>query len=329
MISAKWHFAPHMEYMFPFDWLTTAASRIAPHIKRTPVTFDSARQLYLKWENQQVTGSFKARGAFNKVLSLEDWEQQAGIVTASAGNHGQGVALAGKTIGAPVKVFASEHASPLKLEKMRKLGAEVELVPGGYELAEATAIEYAAKNGKTWVSAYNDSHVIAGQGTVGLEIAQDVAMDETFSVIVPTSGGGLAAGIGAALHGLGSKARVVAVQPEASAFMYALYNGGAQQGVKESATVADGLTGAVEDGSLTIPLVRRYIHQFMLVSEDEISRAIALAWREYGQVIEGSAAVALAAALGGKLPTPAVVVVSGGNILPELHAEILARWGTK
>ncbi len=321
--------ATQMEFMFPFDWFSNAASRIAPHIQRTPVTFDPVRQLYFKWENQQVTGSFKARGAFNKVLSLEDWEQTAGIVSASAGNHGLGVALAGKTIGAPVKVFASEHASPLKLEKMRKLGTHVELVPGGYELAESTAIEFAAHNGKTWVSAYNDSQVIAGQGTLALEIAQDVALDETINVIVPTSGGGLAAGIGAALHGLGAKARVVAAQPEASAFMYALYNGGTQQGVVESATVADGLTGAVENGSLTIPLVRQYIHQFVLVAEDDISRAVALAWQEYGQVIEGSAAVALAAVLSGKVTTPAVVVISGGNILPEHHAEILARWGAK
>jgi threonine dehydratase len=137
--------------MFPLDWLPRAAERIAPHIKRTPVTFDSARQITLKWENQQVTGSFKVRGALNKVLSLEKWEQQQGLVTASAGNHGQGVALAGHLVGAPVRVFASDHAAPKKLDAMRARGAEVELVPGGYELAEATAIQYAAEHGQTWI----------------------------------------------------------------------------------------------------------------------------------------------------------------------------------
>ncbi len=312
--------------MFPLDLLPLAASRIAPHIKRTPVTFDETRQIHLKWENQQVTGSFKARGALNKVLSLTKDEQQKGIVTASAGNHGQGVALAGKLVGAPVKVFASDHAVEKKVNAMRALGAEVELVPGGYELAEATAIRYAAEHGKTWVSAYNDAQVIAGQGTVGLEIAEQVDLSEAMSVVIPASGGGLAAGIGAALNGLSKRPKLVAAQPEASAFLYTLFNGGAQQGVIESPTLADGLSGAVEDGSLTIPLVRQYIQQFVLVSEDEIAHAIAFAWRAYGQVIEGSAAVALAAVLGGKAALPAVVVISGGNIQPELHAEILARF---
>ncbi len=311
--------------MFPLEWLPQAAERIAPHIKRTPVTFDATRQITLKWENQQLTGSFKVRGALNKVLSLEKWEQQQGIVTASAGNHGQGVALAGKLVGAPVKVFASDHAVLKKLAAMRALGADVELVPGGYELAETTAIRYAAEHGQTWISAYNDAQVIAGQGTVGLEIAAQVDWSDEMSVVVPASGGGLVAGIGAALS-LSKCGKLVAAQPAASAFLYTLYNGGEQQGVVESPTLADGLTGAVEAGSLTIPLARQYIQQFVLVNEDEIAHAIAFAWRDYGQMIEGSAAVSLAAVLSGKVPTPAVVVISGGNIQPEIHAEILARY---
>jgi threonine dehydratase len=139
----------------------------------------------------------------------------------------------------------------------------------------------------------------------------------------------LVAGVGAALNGLSKRAKLVAAQPEASAFLYTLYNGGTQAGVVESPTLADGLTGAVEDGSLTIPLARQYIQQFVLVTEDEIAHAMVFAWRVYGQVLEGSAAVSLAAVLSGKVRTPAVVIISGGNILPELHAEILARYEEK
>lgn len=311
--------------MFPLDWISLAAARIAPHIRHTPLTQDSQRDWYFKWENQQVTGSFKARGALNKVLSLEAWEREQGLVTASAGNHGQGVAYAGNLTGAPVKVFASEHASSKKVNAMRELGAKVVLVPGGYEQAEAAGIRFATENGKTWVSAYNDAQVIAGQGTVGLEIASNLALDESFTVVVPTSGGGLAAGVGTALQGRSNPPKVVAVQPKASAFMHALFNGGAQSTVVESQTLADGLTGAVEGGSLTIPLMRQFIHNILLVSEESIARAVAFAWSEYGQVIEPSAAVALAAVLDKMVKPPLVVVISGGNIYSQVHAEIVEK----
>src|SRR5690606_6892457 len=153
----------------PFIWLQEAARRIAPHIRVTPLMHDAENDLYLKWENQQVTGSFKARGAINKVLLLQDWEREQGLVTASAGNHGQGLALAGKIVGAPVTIFASEHASPKKVAAMRALEAEVRLVPGGYGEAEQAGVEYARQHNATWVSPYNDGQVIAGQGTLALE----------------------------------------------------------------------------------------------------------------------------------------------------------------
>src|SRR3990172_4839021 len=116
--------------MIPLEWINQAAERIAPHIRHTPVTYDPANEIYIKWENRQVTGSFKIRGALNKVLILQDWELERGLVTASAGNHGQGLALAGKLAGAPVKIFCSEHAVPAKIEAMRAMGAEVNLVEG-------------------------------------------------------------------------------------------------------------------------------------------------------------------------------------------------------
>jgi len=310
--------------MFPYEWVEQAAERIAPHIRLTPMTFDTKYNVWLKWENQQVTGSFKARGALNKVLALEDWEREAGIVAASAGNHGQGVALAGKLVDAPVIVFASDHASSLKLEKMRALGADVRLVAGGYEQAEAAGIAFAAEYGKTWVSPYNDSQVIAGQGTIGLEIAQQTEIGPGWMVVVPVSGGGMIAGIGSAQAG--RSIRLVGVQAAASPFMHALLTRGKQENVPDLPSLADGLTGAVESTSVTIPLVQAMVDSITLINEDEIGHAVAYAWRVHGQVIEGSAAVGLAAVMFGYVSAPAVVVISGGNILPDLHADICARY---
>jgi threonine dehydratase len=313
--------------MIPFDWLTAAAERIAPHIHRTPLTYDQENDLYLKWENHQVTGSFKARGAFNKVLSLMEWERQKGLVTASAGNHGQGVALAGKETGTQVIVFASEHAAPVKVSAMKELGAEVRLVPGGYGEAEAAALKFAASSGAAWVSPYNDGQVIAGQGTVGMEILEDLPPLQEAAWLVPAGGGGLLAGIGASLNSLGShrsRFSLLGVQSEASPYMHVLFHGGSQESVVEKDSLADGLSGPVEDRSLTIPLVKQFAQDILLVSEEEISRAIRFCARHYGERIEGSAATALAAVISGKLTKrPAVLVISGGNIgdeAYELHA---------
>jgi threonine dehydratase len=312
--------------MIPDEWLDQAALRIAPHIRRTLLTNDAELNIYLKWENQQVTGSFKARGALNKVLALEKWEQAAGLVTASAGNHGQGVALVGKLVSAPVIVFASNHAVPSKVEAMQKMGAQVRFVEGGYELAEATAKQFAGDEKQTWVSAYNDGQVIAGQGTIGIELQADLPLDDKVTVAVPVGGGGLLAGIGAALERQPLRPRLVGVNAEASAFMNALYRGGSQEGVVDLPTLADGLSGALETGSITIPLVRKFADDIVTVSEEEIGWAIAFAWQKYRQVIEGSGAVGLAAVLAGKVKPPAVVVITGGNIQPEVHAELCRKY---
>jgi threonine dehydratase len=327
--------------MISYNWLEQAADRISPYIHQTPLTYDPQENLYLKWENQQVTGSFKIRGALNKVLSLETSERERGLVTASAGNHGQGVALAGKIVGAPVIVFASDHAVPAKLEAMRLLGAELRLVPGGYGEAEQAGLEYASASGATWISPYNDAQVIAGQGTLGLEILQQLressgAQPEAW--IVPGGGGGLISGVGAALksrpnplgpHSLkGEKDQpvsiLIGVQSEASPFLYAIFHTGTQAGSVELPSLADGLAGPVEENSLTIPLTRKYVNDFVLVNEEDIAHAIAFAWKQYGERIEGSSAAALSAALTGKVTSrPAVIVLSGGNIQPELHEKIV------
>jgi threonine dehydratase len=318
--------------MIPSEWIDQADERIAPHIVRTPLTQDTARNLFVKWENHQKTGSFKARGALNKILALEDWERAAGIVTASAGNHGQGVALAGQLTGARVTCFVSEHAVPIKVDAIRALGAEIVVIAGGYPEAEAAGKKFAMENRKTWVSPYNDGQVIAGQGTIGLELINSPLPlgEETrvmATVLVPVSGGGLIAGIGAALTRLSPRPRLVGVQPETAPFMHGLFYRGSQAGIPDLPSLADGLTGAVESDSVTIPMVKQLVDEIILVSENEIARAVAFAYSEYGEVIEPSGAVTIAAALrdaGGE--SPRVAVVSGGNIQPEVHARIVADY---
>ncbi|MDZ4158865.1 MAG: pyridoxal-phosphate dependent enzyme [Anaerolineaceae bacterium] len=313
--------------MITTSMLTQAQDRISKYIHRTPLTFDQHNQFYLKWENRQITGSFKLRGALNKVLSVDKTDQNRELVTASAGNHGQGVALAARHTGDRVKVFVSEHAVPAKVAAMQSLGAEVHSVRGGYAEAEKAAQAYARDRGAVWVSPYNDLEVIAGQGTIGLEIQEQLAV-QVEACLVPAGGGGLICGVGAAFHSLSNSIPIIGVQSEASAYMYALFHNCTQTDVLERESLADGLSGAVEENSLTIELSRKLVMDIILVSEEEIEKAIAYAWYTYQETIEGSAAVGLAAALSGKIKQrPILIIVSGGNIQPERHAEILNRWG--
>jgi threonine dehydratase len=314
--------------MIPYEWMEQAEGRIAPHIRKTPLTFDERRGLYLKWENQQVTGSFKPRGALNKVLTLEDWEKKNGLVAASAGNHGQGVALAARLTGAPVEVFVSEHAVPTKVQAMRELGASIHAVPGGYAEAEAAGRQYAEKEHKVFISPYNDGQVIAGQGTIGLEILRDIDHDvESANWIVPAGGGGLISAIGTLFTRLERRPKLIGVQAAASPFTNSLFHRHTQEGIQDLPTLADGLSGAVEQGSVTIPMLQNYVDDFLTVSEAEISRAIAFAWYVYHEKIEGSAAVALAVALSHRgLERPSVLILTGGNIQPEVHDEIVRRY---
>ena len=312
--------------MIPYEWLEQAERRIAPFIQRTPLTYDAARNLYIKWENRQVTGSFKARGAFNKVLLLEGWERDAGLVAASAGNHGQGVALAGQKVGAAVEVFVSESAVHDKVEAMRELGAVIHMIPGGYPEAETAGKAYAEKEQKTWVSPYNDGQIIAGQGTLGLELSRELS-DEIATWLVPVSGGGLLAGIGSSIRDQAHRPRLIGVQAESAPFMHGLFYNDTQDGIPDLPSLADGLTGAVERGSVTIPMIKQSVDEILLVSEEEIAHAIAFAWYVYKEKLEGAGAVGLAAVLSNKVkPRPAMVIVSGGNVGTEAHAEIVQRF---
>ncbi len=310
--------------MIPFAWFEQAHERISPYLSKTPLTYDAQQDLFIKWENHQVTGSFKARGALNKVLALQEWELERGLVTASAGNHGLGVALAAKKMQARVIVFAGEHALPIKLQALQELGAEIRLVAGGYGEAEKAGIAYARTTGTTWVSPYNDGMIIAGQGTIALEALQELPDPSGTTWIVPAGGGGLVSGIGCVLQSIHPHPPLVAVQSEASPFLHEIYQRGTQAGVVELPSLADGLAGPVEEGSVTIPIVKNYVTDFILVSEREIRQAIKFAWVTYQERIEGSAAAALAAVISGKIKNrPTIAFITGGNIQPEDHLEII------
>jgi len=316
-----------------FDNIPAARGRIASHIVQTPVTRDEALgqqlggEVWFKWENRQTTGAFKLRGALNKILSLPSGSAFQGVLAASSGNHGQGVALAAQMLGVHATIYVPDDTPRKKLQGMAQLGAEVVTVPGGYGAAEETALAVARDSDAVWVSAYNDPDIIAGAGTLALEWLEQVPALRL--LLVPTGGGGLISGVGLAAKTLKPGIRLFGVQAVTSAALHADFYGGDMNAVTHHPTLADGLAGPVEEGSITIPLVRQLVDEILLVSETEIERAMAYAYRIHGEVIEGAGAVGLAALLAGKVPytTGHVVgvLVSGGIVDSERHTEILTR----
>jgi threonine dehydratase len=314
--------------MIPAGWVGEAVERISGHLDLTPITYDENLDLFLKWENQQKTGSFKLRGALNKVLSLADDELQRGLITCSAGNHGQGVAVAAGLAGTHCIVYASDHAAPVKIQAMRELGAEVRLVEGGYVEAERRAILASKEQGKIFISPYNDPLVIAGQGTIGAEIERQLGgFAQLESLLIPVGGGGLLSGIGAFLKERNVHLNIIGVQSGASPFAHSLFFNGTQNGVVESESIAEGLAGEIAHDSITIPMLLQFMDDVLLVSEAEIQQAIRYAWQAHNQIIEGSAAVGLASLLAGKISkSPALTIITGGNIQPELLNAIIRRY---
>ena len=316
--------------MIPLRLIEQAEERIRPHLPVTPLRYDPYLDVYLKLDNRQVTGSFKARGALNKILSLSREELARELVAASAGNHGQGVALAAGKAGAKAIIFASEQTVPAKSKSMRGLGAEVRLIAGGYGEAEQAALEYVRQSGGVWVSPYNDPLVIAGQGTLGLEVDRQLPPEISGPVLIPVGGGGLLSGAGSALKEKRPQLEIISVQPAASAFMHAMLSKGSMRDVPDLPTLADGLAGPLEEDSQTIPIAKQILDHFVLVDETEIAQAIAYAWYAYQEKIEGAAAVTLAAVLSGKVTQrPAILIFSGGNIQPEVHARLLEEYASE
>lgn len=297
--------------------------RIAPYVRATAVTYDPQTGLVLKWESQQETGAYKPRGALNKILQLSTAQRSAGLVAASAGNHGQGVALAAQVTGSRARVFVPGYAPEIKVEKMRAREAEVIVVAGGFGEAEQAAQADAAARGAVYVSAYNDAAVVTGAGTIALDWLQQTP--DLARVLIPLGGGGLLTGMGMVLRQLRPEVEVVGVQSEASAYLYHQFYDGHMRAVVEQPTLTDGLAGDVEIG-ITTEYLRQVCDRVVLVSEAEVAAGMRYIGQRLGEVVEGSAAVGVAAVLAGKIGVDDRVtgaLITGKNIDPRRWQEIM------
>ncbi|MGD9695770.1 MAG: threonine ammonia-lyase [Thermoleophilia bacterium] len=296
-----------------------AREAVAGHIRPTPVLRSRSigercgSQVTLKAENLQRTGSFKLRGALAKLATLPPGTP--GVIAGSAGNHAQSLALAARTRGVPCEVVMPGDAAIAKVDAAASFGATVTLVPGPVDDAIARARDRAAATGAVVVHPFDDPDVIAGQGTLGIEIAEQVP--DVARVVVPVGGGGLAAGIAVALAALKPGAAVVGVQAEGCAPVAAALSGSTAAADRPFPSIADGIA-VKRPGALTLPILERHLDDVVTVGEEEIAAAVVMLLERSKLLVEGAGAVGVAAALAGRLPPlaagPTVVVLSGGNI---------------
>ncbi|MBS0536082.1 MAG: hydroxyectoine utilization dehydratase EutB [Proteobacteria bacterium] len=280
--------------------------------------------VHLKLENRQTTGAFKLRGATNAILCLDAEARRRGVVTASTGNHGRALAHAAGAEGIRAVVCMSALVPANKVEAIRALGAEVHIVGRSQDDAQEEVARLAKRDGLAEVPPFDDIAVVAGQGTIGAEIAEDLPDVET--VIVPLSGGGLAAGIAVAVKAHRPKARIVGVSMAQGAAMHESIKAGHPVAVEEVASLADSLGGGIGlENRITFELCRELLAKTVLLSEDEIAAGIRHAFNVEGEVVEGAGAVGIGALLAGKIRPrgPAVLILSGSNIDPQAHARII------
>jgi len=295
-----------------------AATRIAPYVRRTPTlplrpTYDTPRgDLMVKLENLQHTGSFKPRGAFNKLLSLTPAERAPGVAAVSGGNHGLGVAYAAKVLGASARLFLPRYASPTKQQRIAALGAEIELSERIDECF-LKAAAYCAATGAAYVHPYADPLVLAGQGTVGLEFLEDGG--DLDALVVAIGGGGLISGIAIAAAALRPGIKVYGVEPPGAAAMYRAREAGRPVRLDKLESIAADSLGAPEAAPITLEAVNRYVTDLILVPDDAILAAQRWLWQEFNTVAEPGGCAALAAYLSGAIPTTGRigVLICGGN----------------
>jgi len=281
--------------------------------------------LHLKLENLQRTGAFKERGALNKLLLLSQDERERGVITASAGNHAQGVAFHAASRGIRAKIVMPLATPQIKVTATRNFGAEVILHGANYDESCAEALRLCAEDGRTFIHPFDDAAVISGQGTIGLELLEQVPDLE--AVVVPVGGGGLISGIACALKETNPKIRVIGVEPEKLPSMLRAREAGAPVTINAEATIADGIA-VRRAGDLTLPLVSRYVDEIVSVDDEEIASAILMLLETEKTLAEGAGAAALAAVLQSKTNLRhrrTVVLVSGGNIDVTLLAKIIER----
>jgi threonine dehydratase len=281
--------------------------------------------LHLKLENLQRTGSFKERGALNKLLTLSQTERERGVITASAGNHAQGVAFHAFARGIKAQIVMPLATPQIKVAATRGFGAEVILHGASYDEACDEALRRRIEEGRTFIHPFDDAEVIAGQGTIGLELLEQVPDIE--AVVVPIGGGGLIGGIACALKESDPSIRVIGVEPETLPSMLRAREAGAPVTISAEATIADGIA-VRRAGDLTLPLVSRYVDEIVTVDDEEIASAILMLLEHEKTLAEGAGAAALAALLQSKANLRhrrTVVLVSGGNIDVTLLAKIIER----
>ncbi len=313
------------------DWralIEAAAVRIAPHVHRTRVVRWPQAGVWLKLESEQVTGSFKARGSSHKLLRLGPERRAAGVVTASSGNHGAGVAHAAKALDCPVVVFVPHHADPAKVARIGELGAEVLAHGDDCVDTEAHARAWAAQTGRPYISPYNDLDVVAGQGTIGAELLDQ--LPDLDVVFVAMGGGGLISGVGAYLKACRPQVEIVACSPARSPAMHASLEAGRIIDVPCEDTLSDSTAGGVEPGAITFDLCRAVIDRSILVDEAEIATAMRRLHGDMGLRVEGAAGVAVAAwarVAADYLDRDVALVICGANITDDAFEEVLASGG--
>lgn len=312
-----------------------ARDKLRGVVERTPLTRSSAlseasgAEVYLKWENLQLTGSFKLRGAYNLISSLSAGERGNGLVTASAGNHGAAVAYVAQKLGLKATIVVPETATPFKVRRCRLYGADVRVVGTTYDESFEVAKDLADREGMVLIPATEHPLVMAGQGTIAMEILEE--RPETDALVVPVGGGGLIVGMAVWAKSVRPSLRVIGAQSSATRTMYESLRAGRVEEVPHEPTLADGIAGGITSANLT--LVREYVEEIVLAEEAGIAEAMGLIRRTEGQLIEGAAAVGVAAiiqrtlALGAR--EEAVVLISGGNVDPRIgetpHVEGASR----
>ena len=308
-----------------------AARRIRPFVRRTPLEpspwlTDGGGAVSLKLENTQRTGSFKLRGALAKLTSLPEPELARGVVAASTGNHGMAVALGARELGTHAVVFAPESAVRSKLATIEAFGAEIRLAGSDCIEAERAAREHAASSATTYVSPYNDTEVVAGQGTIALELEEDVP--DLDAVIVAVGGGGLVSGIGGVLASSQRDVEIVAASPRNSCVLRDSLEAGRVLDLPSDPTLSDATAGGLEEDSVTFELAGRVIDRFVVVDEDEIADSLRGVIENHHTLVEGAAGVAVAAyrrereSYAGR---NVAIVLCGANIATETLAAILTR----
>jgi len=285
-------------------------ARVTPVFPSETLSRLAGRPVRLKAENLQRTGSFKIRGAYVKLSSLEPEHREAGVVAASAGNHGQAVAWAARELGAEARIFMPQDSPMAKVDATRNYGAEVELTGPAFEETLATALAYVEETGATFVHPYEDLHVMSGQGTIGLELSEQV--EELETVVIPIGGGGLASGISLALRAVRPGLRLVGVQAA-----------GTRPG-GSGYTIADGIA-VKEPGELTMSILDETLDDIVVVEDEQIAEAIVLLVERTKLVVEGAGAASVAAILGGLAggSGPVLALLSGGNIDASLMVQVM------